>query len=227
MAYMANIKTLSVFSVNDFLDRKILDYCLSALVLLLNGKNSWQTHCMEFCRGQIRERNVIRLGRTGIGRDRAYFSSFVLRSVTVSSRISLSFNLVSRLILHRLQGPGGRTTGLKHLLKTSSMSIFAFTPREQIFCNPNRRHRCHWLQLAITLFPVDWFPSSAIHCNRSTSVPIYCHLSFYIVTIAFTFNKLPYNQYNYYVIGTCWYTDISTIISEDLLIPSPQSSPNL
>ena len=109
MAYMANIKTLSVFSVNDFLDRKILDKCLIASVLLLNGKNSWQTHCMEFCRGQIRERNVIRLGRAGIGRDRAYFSSFVLRSVTVSSRISLSFNLVSRLILHRLQGPGGHT----------------------------------------------------------------------------------------------------------------------
>ena len=93
----------------SFLDRKILDKCLIASVLLLNGKNSWQTHCMEFCRGQIRERNVIRLGRTGIGRDRAYFSSFVLRSVTVSSRISLSFNLVSRLILHRLQGPGGHT----------------------------------------------------------------------------------------------------------------------
>ena len=130
MAYMANIKTLSVFSVIDFLDRKILDKCLIALVLLLNGKNSWQTHCMEFCRGQIRERNVIRLGRAGIGRDRAYFSSFVLRSVTASSRISLSFNLVSRIILHRLQGPGGHTTGLKHLLKTSSMSNFAFSPQK-------------------------------------------------------------------------------------------------
>ena len=49
-------------------------------------------------------------------------------------------------------------------------------------------------------FSCGLVPSSAIHCNRSTSVPIYCHLSFYIVTIAFTFNKLSYNQYNYYVI---------------------------
>ena len=108
----------------------------------------------------------------------------------------------SCLQAYTTQATGARahTTGLKHLLKTSSMSIFAFTPREKKFCNPNRLHRCHWLQLAITLFPVDWFPSSAIHCNRSTSVPIYCHLSFYIVTIAFTSNKLPYNQYNYYVI---------------------------
>ena len=130
MAYMANIKTLSVFSVNDFLDRKILDKCLIALVLLLNGKNSWQTHCMEFCRGQIRERNVIRLGRAGIGRDRAYFSSFVLRSVTVSSRISLSFNLVSRLILHRLQGPGGHTQLGWNICWKHLQCLFLLSPQE-------------------------------------------------------------------------------------------------
>ena len=130
MAYMANIKTLSVFSVNDFLDRKILDKCLIALVLLLNGKNSWQTHCMEFCRGQIRERNVIRLGRAGIGRDRAYFSSFVLRSVTVSSRISLSFNLVSRLILHRLQGPGGHTQLDWNICWKHLQCLFLLSPQE-------------------------------------------------------------------------------------------------
>ena len=130
MAYMANIKTLSVFSVNDFLDRKILDKCLIASVLLLNGKNSWQTHCMEFCRGQIRERNVIRLGRTGIGRDRAYFSSFVLRSVTVSSRISLSFNLVSRLILHRLQGPGGHTQLDWNICWKHLQCLFLLSPQE-------------------------------------------------------------------------------------------------
>ena len=127
---MANIKTLSVLSVNDFLDRKILDKCLIALVLLLNGKNSWQTHCMEFCRGQIRERNVIRLGRAGIGRDRAYFSSFVLRSVTVSSRISLSFNLVSRLILHRLQGPGGHTQLDWNICWKHLQCLFLLSPQE-------------------------------------------------------------------------------------------------
>ena len=130
MAYMANIKTLSVFSVIDFLDRKILDKCLIASVLLLNGKNSWQTHCMEFCRGQIRERNVIRLGRTGIGRDRAYFSSFVLRSVTASSRISLSFNLVSRLILHRLQGPGGHTQLDWNICWKHLQCLFLLSPQE-------------------------------------------------------------------------------------------------
>ena len=130
MAYMANIKTLSVFSVNDFLDRKILDKCLIASVMLLNGKNSWQTHCMEFCRGQIRERNVIRLGRAGIGRDRAYFSSFVLRSVTVSSRISLSFNLVSRLILHRLQGPGGHTQLGWNICWKHLQCVFLLSPQE-------------------------------------------------------------------------------------------------
>ena len=152
--------------------------------------------------GQIRERNVIRLGRTGIGRDRAYFSSFVLRSVTVSSRISLSFNLVSRLILHRLQGPGGHTQ--HNWTETFAENIFnvyfCFHPKRTNILQSKSSSSMSLIATSNHPFSCGLVPSSAIHCNRSTSVPIYCHLSFYIVTIAFTFNKLSYNQYNYYVI---------------------------